>query len=202
MRKGSKLTPEQRQLIKDGIKAKWPDGRKLTDEDKANKSAARMGWKPSEETKRKMSEAKKNNPAFIAMVTERIKQIRPTKESLAAHYESIRGEGNPSKRAEVREKISDNRKAVWSKMERTDQKLRHGLEVKRWRMKVLVRDDFTCQLCGEKNYHMDRLVADHIKPFSLYPDLIADMNNGRTLCKPCHLKTKTYGTRALFPKEE
>lgn len=37
-----------------------------------------------------------------------------------------------------------------------------------------------------------KLHADHIKPFAFYPNFRFDLNNGRTLCKPCHQTTDTY----------
>jgi 5-methylcytosine-specific restriction endonuclease McrA len=40
------------------------------------------------------------------------------------------------------------------------------------------------------------LQADHIKPFAHHPELRFDVNNGRTLCVPCHRKTDTYGGRS------
>lgn len=35
-----------------------------------------------------------------------------------------------------------------------------------------------------------------IKPVRTNPELILDVNNGRTLCKPCHIKTDSYGGKA------
>ena len=66
--------------------------------------------------------------------------------------------------------------------------IRRSPEVKIWRMRVLVRDSFTCVLCGAP----DSLIADHIKSFALYPDLRTELSNGRTLCRDCHMGTTSY----------
>ena len=63
--------------------------------------------------------------------------------------------------------------------------IRSSLEYEEWRNKVFERDLYTCVNCGKIGGWLE---ADHIKPFSLYPDLRLDVNNGRTLCKPCHKK--------------
>lgn len=70
-----------------------------------------------------------------------------------------------------------------------NQKIRASLAYKRWRTAVFERDNYTCQMCGARGI---RLNADHIKPFSLFPDLRLDINNGRTLCVECHKGTPTY----------
>lgn len=67
--------------------------------------------------------------------------------------------------------------------------IRGGLEYRRWRAAVFSRDNYTCQLCGIRGV---KLHADHILPFSLFPSKRTDINNGRTLCVPCHKKTDTY----------
>lgn len=69
------------------------------------------------------------------------------------------------------------------------QLIRGCLEYKKWRNKVYERDQWTCQICSQVG---GKLEADHIKPFSLFPELIFNINNGRTLCKGCHKKTPTY----------
>lgn len=63
-------------------------------------------------------------------------------------------------------------------------------EYKIWRNAVFLRDNWTCVFCGQRGV---RLEADHIKPFALFPELRFAIDNGRTLCKPCHQKTPTYG---------
>ena len=64
-------------------------------------------------------------------------------------------------------------------------KIRASSEYVHWRKDVFVRDGFTCQMCGRFGC---KLNAHHIKPFSKYPDLRLDINNGITLCEKCHKK--------------
>ena len=69
-------------------------------------------------------------------------------------------------------------------------KIRRSIEFKQWRQSVFERDDYRCMSCGERG---GELQADHIFPFSQFPRLRFDINNGRTLCKPCHQQTETWG---------
>ena len=71
--------------------------------------------------------------------------------------------------------------------------IRKSCEYKLWRKKVFERDDYQC-IWGGKN-HGSQLNADHIKSFADYPELRFIVENGRTLCKPCHLTTEPYGKR-------
>lgn len=77
--------------------------------------------------------------------------------------------------------------------------LRQTKEYKLWRTAVFERDRYTCVFCGDNTG--GNLNADHIKPFCLYPELRFAIDNGRTLCIPCHRKTDTYGRRAFNYKE-
>lgn len=56
-------------------------------------------------------------------------------------------------------------------------------EYKAWHKAVLRRDDYTCQICGERG---GRLQAHHIKEWAEYPESRYDVDNGMTLCKGCH----------------
>lgn len=76
-------------------------------------------------------------------------------------------------------------------------KIRTSREYARWRKAVFERDDYTCQSCGTRG---GELHADHIKSFADHPDLRLDINNGRTLCAPCHRKTPNYAGRGRARK--
>lgn len=66
---------------------------------------------------------------------------------------------------------------------------RKGLLYRNWKKAVLIRDNYTCQKCGTKN----KLVAHHIIDYKLENGgkdvkLMTDIENGLTLCAPCHHK--------------
>lgn len=63
-------------------------------------------------------------------------------------------------------------------------------DYKRWRMAVFKRDRYTCQTCGQIG---GALHADHIKCFAHHAESRLNLNNGRTLCEPCHKQTDNYG---------
>jgi 5-methylcytosine-specific restriction endonuclease McrA len=71
------------------------------------------------------------------------------------------------------------------------------IDYRLWRERVFARDEYKCVLCGAGG----RLHADHIKPYSTHVELRYDVDNGRTLCIPCHVKTPTYGNKATRTKE-
>lgn len=82
--------------------------------------------------------------------------------------------------------------------------IRNLIEYRQWRSDIFTRDDFACVLCGARG---GKLEADHIKEFwrildeykitdiseALSCEELWSINNGRTLCRPCHCKTPTYG---------
>jgi hypothetical protein len=70
------------------------------------------------------------------------------------------------------------------------QLIRASLEYRLWRKSVFERDNYTCIWCGIRG---GELQADHIKPFALFPELRLAIDNGRTLCRSCHLTTDTWG---------
>jgi 5-methylcytosine-specific restriction endonuclease McrA len=83
------------------------------------------------------------------------------------------------------------------------QYIRSSSVYKKWRTSVFERDKYTCQVCGEQGGYLQ---ADHIKPFAIFAGLRLELSNGRTLCKPCHKNTETYGKNIyllnkMFQKE-
>lgn len=62
-------------------------------------------------------------------------------------------------------------------------RLRNSTTYQEWRTAVFERDDYTCQLCGQRG---GRLTAHHIKMVSEYKELMLVLPNGITLCRPCH----------------
>lgn len=74
-------------------------------------------------------------------------------------------------------------------------KERHSDKMKKIRLEVFKRDDYTCQNCGRKRKPKDRVILQihHIKSFAIHKELRFDKNNIVTLCAECHRKTDTYG---------
>lgn len=69
------------------------------------------------------------------------------------------------------------------------QEARNSPQAKAWRCAVFARDDHTCVICHKRGGDLE---ADHIEPFAVALELRFDLDNGRTLCKPCH---RLFGAR-------
>ena len=68
-------------------------------------------------------------------------------------------------------------------------------EHRAWREQVFARDDFTCHGCGQ---HGGYLEAHHVKSWAEHPDLRFELENGMTVCVPCHCEIDPH--RAKFVK--
>lgn len=68
-----------------------------------------------------------------------------------------------------------------------DRAERYSVRASDWRKSVFKRDNYTCQICLQRGKYLE---ADHIKPWAYFPELRFELSNGRTLCRPCHDKTK------------
>ncbi len=162
-------------------------------------SLAKKGHKHSEETKRKIGLKTKER-------AERTREKRS--KSMVG---KLVGDKNPMRRPEVaaklglvklgkkRPNITGELNYNWKGGKSSpNEKIRKSTEYKLWRMSVFERDNYTCRFCGIKSIkgNFVLLHADHVKPFNLYPELRFAIDNGRTLCVPCHKTTDTWGSKS------
>jgi len=121
------------------------------------------------------------------------------------HYKDIKGKSNGRFHTQqAKEKMSKNRKGKlqyhlrgenspnWKGgIIKTNSHIRASTEYKEWRIEILKRDNFTCQICDYKSHTTIKgksdIQANHIKRFADYPELRFISTNGITLCKKCHL---------------
>jgi 5-methylcytosine-specific restriction endonuclease McrA len=146
----------------------------------------------TEEHKRKISLSLKGKNIGKIRSKETIKKISDAKKGIPS-----------SKKGTVM--IEDSRKRIsLSKLESYKDKTKHprwkgGLsknirsnsttEYKQWRSDIFNRDNWTCQTCGARGVYLE---AHHIKSWAHFPKLRLDINNGVTLCVPCHKLTDNY----------
>jgi hypothetical protein len=76
---------------------------------------------------------------------------------------------------------------------------RNGLEYREWRNFVFIRDNYTCQECGQRG---GKLNVHHKEEVSCFPEKMYDKENGITLCVKCHKTTDTYGWNNLWRSRE
>jgi len=202
-------------------------GKTHTEKTKEKLRRLRLGCKATDAVKKKMSEARKgkmlgnNNPATKADVKRKIsvsQKKRYEKNPQLRVELSIRmkqrlkdSRNHPNYGNRGREafgwKEPRLRKTVVSKRIRTSEKYIA------WRKSCLERDKYTCQECGATNTYLE---VDHckyalceiIQKYNITQenldhklnncDILWDLSNGTTLCRPCHKKTPTYANKAKY----
>ena len=162
-----------------------------TEEQKERLRQLRLGTKLSEEHKKKLSE----NNAHYWLGKKRPEMMgHRVSERTIEHVKQLNkgkfGKEHPG----------------WKEFKRKTfhQALRQTYRYKDWRNKIFQRDGFTCVLCGKNKIYLE---ADHnpksfisiIDKNKIYTfdqasscEELWDINNGRTLCLPCHKNTDNY----------
>lgn len=188
--KGKKRTPEQierMRVARTGI----PHTQKTKD----RISAKLKGKVFSEDTRRKISESKKG----IVKSHEWREKIRLSKVDKPNSIES-KLKVSLALKGRVRSKehrLNQSGDKHWNwkgGITPKNRVIRNSLEAKLWRKSVFERDNYTCIWCSTRG---GRLHADHIKQFAFYPELRFAIDNGRTLCEPCHRTTETFGRQKI-----
>jgi len=199
-------------------------GRSLSPEHRAKISAAkrdkpsgRKGQTLSEAWRKALSDAHKGKP-LTAETKQKLRAGMLGKPKSPEHREKIAQANRlPKKRrptvpnAMTRLKLSLASSGAnnWNwkgGVTRFNDQLRNNHTYNKWRAAVLQRDGHRCVLCGlAKGWNEEQqkkiiLDADHIQPFALFPALRYELSNGRTLCRPCHHQTGTWGARPMYRK--
>lgn len=175
-----------RKYIKHHKKTAYWKGKKLPSHVVELMKLRRKGVKASEETKAKM------RGRHTSKITEFRKGSRPWNKGTKGAMPSPWNKGLKGFRAG-----SVNNLWKGGKMKTYPEvvQIRKSVDYVAWRNAVYKRDNYTCQVCGIKGV---KLEADHIKSFANYLDLRFELSNGRTLCKPCHRKTDTWGNKEYY----
>lgn len=67
---------------------------------------------------------------------------------------------------------------------------------KYWQRQALIRDDYTCRICGHREPEI--MEVDHIIPRSVAPELTHEMNNLVTLCPNDHRRKTNREKKAIL----
>lgn len=95
-------------------------------------------------------------------------------------------------RIERRERMMGEKNPMWKGGD--SDKERRNSTYKNWRRRVFERDEFTCRHCGYFNgcgIKRRDLNAHHIVHWIESIELRYEIDNGITLCVPCHIKEHT-----------
>lgn len=141
-----------------------------------------LGKKRSQETIEKIRETKLSNPVRFWLGRNRSDETK-TKMSLA----KIGKHMSPATEFKKGENLGEkhwNWKGNYSQ-QAIKRRMRNSVEWKNWRNVIFNRDGFKCFDCGEGGY----LEPHHIIPLKQSLSRAFDVNNGITLCRPCHKLT-------------
>lgn len=160
----------------------------------------------SEECRRKISEANRGKHRTEEM-RRRLREVHlgmhPSRETLKKMGRAHLGKHHTE---ETRMKMKGPGNGRWKGgITKITPAIRNSQEYKNWRLGIFRRDNFTCILCGHKSNGIE--AHHHPKTFSAIMEEYQiksidqaldcgefwDINNGQTLCEPCHDKFNYYG---------
>ena len=196
VRKGFIHSIETRRKISVANRGKpsWSKGKKLSEEHRRKLSISHTGKKHTVETKNKLSLLKSG--------------VKLSEQHKINCVNGRREKSGWKKSLETRKKMVDSARRgkdnhLWKGgITPLNISIRQSSEYKLWRESVFTRDNYTCIWCGARNGNGKTVTlnADHIKPFAYFPELRFAIDNGRTLCVPCHKTTNTYAGKGLKRK--
>lgn len=152
------------QFVKGHVGYKSWKGKKLSDETKVKISKKLKGQVLSEVTKQRMSKARKGIPHPWSKGKKHTAEHRLKRSVLMKGSNHWNWQGGKSKES---------------------MRNRRTIEYKMWREEVLKRDNYKCRMCACENIPLQ---VDHRRPLKLFPEMRLNLNNGRTLCKDCHIQ--------------
>jgi len=161
------------------------------------------GLKHSDETKKKMSIALKGKNTWTKGHTpnkgKHWKLSEETKKKMSLYW---KGKKKPwtSERNRKNPRKGEKHWNWKGGITPINHRIKGTIQYKLWREAVFKRDNYQCIWGGKE--HGNKLNADHIKPFALYPELRFAIDNGRTLCVECHRKTDTFAGKTNHNKKQ
>lgn len=128
----------------------------------------------TDETKRRMSEAHKGSKSYM------YKGGLPS--CMDCNKQLSRYDAKRCKSCSIAGELNRNYRADLSDEQRLDNFKRMTFK-KTIQPLVLARDNYTCQICDASPKYLH---VDHIKRWRDYPELRHEIDNCRTVCRPCH----------------